>query len=82
MEYVTLRNGVKMPMEGFGAFQVEAGAVCEQTVTNALNASYRLLDTAAAYFNEESVGAAIQNKRDSSRRAVHHNKAMDSGCRL
>ena len=60
MEYITLRNGVKMPMEGFGVFQVEAGAVCEQTVTNALNAGYRLLDTAAAYFNEESVGAAIQ----------------------
>lgn len=60
MEYVTLRNSVKMPMEGFGVFQVEAGAVCEQTVTNALNAGYRLLDTAAAYFNEESVGAAIQ----------------------
>lgn len=59
MEYVTLRNGVKMPLEGFGVFQVPDAAVCEQAVSDALACGYRLIDTAAAYFNEEAVGAAI-----------------------
>lgn len=49
-----------MPMEGFGVFQVPEAAVCEQAVCDALSAGYRLIDTAAAYFNEEAVGAAIR----------------------
>ena len=60
MEYVTLNNGVKMPLEGFGVFQVPEAAVCEQAVSDALAAGYRMIDTAAAYFNEEAVGAAIR----------------------
>ncbi len=60
MEYTTLTNGVKMPMEGFGVFQVENGDVCEKAVTDALEAGYRLIDTASAYFNEEAVGKAIK----------------------
>ncbi len=60
MEYVTLNNGVKMPLEGFGVFQVPEAAVCEQAVSDALTAGYRMIDTAAAYFNEEAVGAAIR----------------------
>ena len=60
MEYRTLSNGVKMPMEGFGVFQVADAAVCEQAVRDALSVGYRLIDTAAAYFNEEAVGAAIK----------------------
>jgi diketogulonate reductase-like aldo/keto reductase len=60
MEHVTLRNGVKMPQEGFGVFQVPDAAVCEKAVSDALAAGYRLIDTAAAYFNEEAVGAAIR----------------------
>lgn len=60
MEFVTLSNGVKMSMEGFGVFQVPEAAVCEQAVSDALAAGYRLIDTAAAYFNEEAVGAAIR----------------------
>ncbi len=60
MEFVTLSNGVKMPMEGFGVFQVPEAAVCEQAVRDALEVGYRLIDTAAAYFNEEAVGAAIK----------------------
>ena len=60
MEYITLKNGVKMPMEGFGVFQVPEAAICEQAVSDALAAGYRLIDTAAAYFNEEAVGAAIR----------------------
>ena len=59
MEFTTLRNGVKMPLEGFGVFQVPDAAVCEQAVCDALACGYRLIDTAAAYFNEEAVGAAI-----------------------
>lgn len=60
MEYTALRNGVKMPMEGFGVFQVPEAAVCEQAVHSALAAGYRLIDTAAAYLNEKAVGAAIR----------------------
>ncbi|SHO45375.1 aldo/keto reductase [Anaerocolumna xylanovorans] len=60
MEFTTLNNGIKMPMEGFGVFQVPDPAQCEQSVVNAIQAGYRLIDTAAAYFNEESVGAAIK----------------------
>ncbi len=60
MDYTTLSNGVKMPMEGFGVFQVPEAAVCEQAVVDALAVGYRLIDTAAAYFNEEAVGAAIK----------------------
>ena len=60
MEFVTLNNGVKMPMEGFGVFQMPEAAVCQQAVSDALATGYRLIDTAAAYFNEEAVGAAIR----------------------
>ncbi len=60
MEFVTLNNGVKIPMEGFGVFQVPEAAVCKQAVSDALSLGYRLIDTAAAYFNEEAVGDAIK----------------------
>lgn len=60
MEYVTLNNGVRMPLEGFGVYQVPEAAVCEKAVSEALETGYRLIDTAAAYFNEEAVGAAIR----------------------
>lgn len=59
MEFVTLNNGIKMPMEGFGVFQVPDPAVCRQAVLDAIASGYRLIDTAAAYMNEESVGEAI-----------------------
>ena len=60
MQYVVLNNGVKMPMEGFGVFQVADPAQCEQAVLEAIASGYRLIDTAAAYGNEEAVGAAIR----------------------
>lgn len=60
MEYVTLNNGVKMPLEGFGVFQVPDADVCEKAVLDAIDIGYRLIDTAAAYFNEEAVGSAIK----------------------
>ena len=59
MQYVTLNDGNKMPQLGFGVFQVPDLAVCEQAVSAALETGYRLIATAAAYANEEAVGAAI-----------------------
>ena len=58
--YVTLNNGVQMPILGFGVYQIPAGQT-EQAVTDALAAGYRSIDTAAAYVNEEAVGRAIKN---------------------
>src|SRR4051794_2011318 len=55
---ITLNNGVEMPALGFGVYQIPAEQT-EQAVTDALAAGYRLLDTAAAYGNEEAVGRAI-----------------------
>ena len=60
MEFTILNNGIKMPMEGFGVFQVPDPAVCEQAVIDAVESGYRMIDTAAAYMNEEAVGAAIK----------------------
>ncbi len=59
MQHVTLNNGVQMPILGFGVFQVPDPAECERAVSQALEAGYRLLDTAASYGNEEAVGSAI-----------------------
>lgn len=61
MEMVMLSNGVKMPMEGFGVFQVPDAAVCRGAVMDAIQTGYRLIDTAAAYGNEEAVGAALRD---------------------
>ncbi len=58
MEYVTLNNGVKMPIVGFGVFMLQ-GEECENAVTEAIQSGYRLIDTAQAYYNEEAVGNAI-----------------------
>jgi diketogulonate reductase-like aldo/keto reductase len=63
MEFTTLNNGIKMPLEGFGVFQIADAAQCEQVVLDAIAAGYRLIDTAAAYFNEEAVGSAIKKSR-------------------
>ena len=59
IETVKLNNGMEMPLEGFGVFQVPDPAVCEQAVLDAIESGYRLIDTAAAYMNEEAVGRAI-----------------------
>lgn len=60
METVKLNNGVEMPLEGFGVFQIPDPAVCEKAVSDAIEAGYRLIDTASAYKNEKAVGAAIR----------------------
>ena len=59
MDYVTLRNGVKMPQEGFGVFQIRDLDECERVVLDAIDTGYRLIDTAASYGNESAVGKAI-----------------------
>lgn len=61
MNSVRLNNGVEMPILGFGVFQLFDAKQCEQCVIDALHAGYRLIDTAAAYANEEAVGRAIRN---------------------
>ena len=58
MDYVTLNNGVQMPMLGYGVYQVTPEE-CERCVSDAISAGYRLIDTTQAYANEEGVGAAI-----------------------
>lgn len=60
MEEIILKNGVTMPMEGFGVLQLKSPVLCESCVGEALRAGYRLIDTAAAYFNEEAVGYAVK----------------------
>ena len=59
MEYVTLSNGVKMPILGYGVYQVTPDE-CERCVLDALEVGYRSIDTAQSYFNEEQVGSAVQ----------------------
>lgn len=63
MEYVTLNNGIKMPKNGFGVYQVDKDD-CERVVLDAIKVGYRLIDTAQSYFNEEEVGNAIQKAID------------------
>ncbi|ETT65891.1 MULTISPECIES: aldo/keto reductase [Paenibacillus] len=60
MQTVTLNNGVVMPILGFGVYQMNDASECEQSVYEAIMAGYRLIDTAAAYQNEEAVGRAIK----------------------
>jgi diketogulonate reductase-like aldo/keto reductase len=60
MQQVTLNNGVEMPILGFGVFQIPDAAECERAVSDAIETGYRLIDTAAAYGNEEAVGNAIR----------------------
>lgn len=60
MNTVELNNGIKIPLLGFGVFQITDQQVCEQSVLTALQTGYRMIDTAACYGNERAVGAAIQ----------------------
>ena len=61
MEYVTLYNGVKMSMLGYGVYQVTK-AECERCVLDALKVGYRSIDTAQSYFNEEEVQISMQTE--------------------
>ena len=57
---IALNNGVQMPILGFGVFQINDAEECERSVYEAIQTGYRLIDTAAAYGNEEAVGRAIK----------------------
>ena len=60
MEFAMLNNGIKMPMEGFGVFQVRDKEECKRSVLDAIKAGYRFIDTAASYTNEDAVGEAVK----------------------
>jgi 2,5-diketo-D-gluconate reductase A len=60
MNHVTLNNGLKMPIVGFGVFQIPDPTECERSVAEAIQAGYRLIDTAASYLNEEAVGRGLR----------------------
>ncbi len=60
MNKVKLNNGTEMPILGFGVFQIADLKECEQSVINAINVGYRMIDTAASYMNEKAVGEAIK----------------------
>jgi 2,5-diketo-D-gluconate reductase A len=57
MQHVTLNNGIQMPIAGFGVFQIADPQECERCVVEAIEAGYRLIDTAASYMNDESMSA-------------------------
>ena len=57
---VTLNNGIEMPRIGYGVFRMKNPEECEEAVVQAIQSGYRLIDTAAAYENEEAVGRAIR----------------------
>lgn len=61
MDKVKLNNGQSIPSQGFGVFQIENNGPCEAAVLKALQVGYRMIDTAAAYFNETDVGKAIKS---------------------
>jgi len=61
MDYVTLNNGLKMPLLGFGVFQIPDPAECERSVIDAIAAGYRLIDTATSYLNEGAVGQGVKH---------------------
>ena len=63
MNEITLNNGVKMPVIGYGVFQIQDEKQCEQCVVDAVETGYRLIDTAAVYGNEEAVGRAVRRCR-------------------
>jgi len=63
MQTIKLNNGIEMPILGFGVFQITDQEECENSVLNAIQVGYRLIDTAASYLNEEAVGRAIKRSR-------------------
>ena len=60
IETVRLHNGLEMPLEGFGVFQVRDKEECKRAVLDAIKAGYRLIDTAASYTNEDAEGEAVR----------------------
>jgi 2,5-diketo-D-gluconate reductase A len=81
MQQVALNNGVAMPILGFGVFQITDAAACEQSVVDAIDTGYRLIDTAASYLNE-AAGSRDPAEWNRPRRAVCHHETVDSERRL
>ncbi len=82
MDYAALMNGVRMPLLGFGVYQIPDAAECERAVGCALETGYRLIDTAAAYMNEAAVGRAIRASGIPRGELFITTEALDSGCGL
>lgn len=62
MEFVTLNNGVKMPILGYGVYQIDPKET-QRCVEDAISVGYKSIDTAQSYFNEEGVGEAVRNSK-------------------
>lgn len=71
MEYLTLNNGVQMPLVGFGTFML-SGETCTQSVAAAIESGYRMIDTAEAYGNEKEVGAGIKARHGPQKTVSRH----------
>lgn len=80
MDTIKLRNGIEMPILGYGVFQIPPQE-CEQCVTDAIAEGYRLIDTAQAYGNEEG-GNAVKKKQDTLERLFYSDEDMDFQCWL
>ena len=76
MEYITLANGVKMPLLGYGVYQVDP-AECERCVADAIAVGYRSIDTAQAYHNEEGVGNAVRKSGLPREELLPHHQGVD-----
>lgn len=61
MQYVTLNNGLQMPIAGYGVFQIADADECQRSVVDAIETGYQLIDTAASYMNEEAVGKGLRS---------------------
>ena len=70
VEFSVLSNNLKMPMMGFGVFQVTDKDVCKQSVLNAIRTGYRLIDTAAVYGNEDAVGESVRRSEQPALQAL------------
>ena len=81
MEYVTLNNGVQMPLEGYGVFQVTDQTECEKVVLEAIQAGYRLIYTAAAYERRRR-WPRHQSQWCGTGRTFRHFEALGAGCQL
>ena len=80
-ETYPLANGVQIPKLGLGTWFIDDAKAAE-AVRAAVKLGYRLIDTAAAYGNEEAVGRAIRRMRSAKRKSVHYHKAVDPGHQL
>jgi diketogulonate reductase-like aldo/keto reductase len=71
-----------MPVLGLGVYRIQDWAICEQTVYDAIEAGYRLIDTATLYHNEEAVGRAIKRGDVPREETIRHHKIMAIGRRV